>query len=50
MKKQTLSFVVEQPKHRAHRVLFQINTPFKPKVVQDKTLYRRKPKHSKDQE
>ena len=46
MKKQILSFVVVQPKHRAHRVLFQNNTPFKPKTVQSKVLYNRKPKHS----
>jgi hypothetical protein len=45
MKKQILSFIVEQPKHRAHRVLFQENTPFKPKVVQSKIAYNRKPKH-----
>jgi hypothetical protein len=49
MKKQILSFVVEQPKHRAHRVLFQNNTPFKPKTVQSKVLYNRKPKHSKQE-
>ncbi len=34
MKKEILSFTVKEPKHRAHRVLFQCNTPFKPKVVQ----------------
>lgn len=47
MKKQILSFTVEQPKHRAHKMLFQNNTPFKPKVVQSKLLYNRKPKHPK---
>jgi hypothetical protein len=45
MKKELLSFKIEQPKHRVHRVLFDENTPFKPKVVQSKTQYRRKNKH-----
>lgn len=49
MKNKILSFKIEQPKHRAHRVLFQENTPFKPKVVQSKTLYNRKPKHKGNQ-
>ena len=49
MKKQILSFTVEQPKHRAHLVLFKNNTPFKPKIVQSKVLYKRKPKHSKQE-
>jgi len=48
MKKSVLSFVVAQPKHRAHRVLFDANTPFKPKIVQDKTIYKRKVKHKKE--
>jgi len=43
--KKVISFTVEQPKHRAHRVLFCENTPFKPKVVQSKVQYRRKDKH-----
>ncbi len=30
---------------RAHRMLFQANSPFKPKVVQRKDLYQRRPKH-----
>jgi hypothetical protein len=50
MKKQIISFTIAQPKTRAHRVLFQNNTPFKPKVVEDKTLYKRKPKHRKSEE
>lgn len=45
MKQEILSFKIEQPKHRAHRVLFQNNTPFKPKVVESKTSYKRQPKH-----
>jgi len=48
MKKELLKFTVEQPKHRAHRVLFCENTPFKPKVVKSKkNEYRRNEKHRK---
>ena len=32
-------------KTRAHLVLFCKDTPFKPKVVQSKKTYNRKPKH-----
>lgn len=49
MKNKTLSFKIEMPKHRVHRVLFQDNTPFKPKVVQSKIAYNRKPKHKGNQ-
>ena len=45
MKRKTISFTIEQPKHRAHKVLFCSNTPFKPKVVDSKQRYRRKGKH-----
>jgi hypothetical protein len=46
MKRQILSFKIEPMKHRAHRVLFDDNTPFKPKVVQSKKgEYVRKQKH-----
>jgi len=34
-----------QHKTRAHLVLFQKDTPFKPKVVKSKKAYNRKPKH-----
>ena len=48
MKRKILSFTIERPKHRAHRVLFFSNTPFKPKVVQaKKSMYIRKSKHPK---
>lgn len=33
------------PKHRAHIVLFQKDTPFKPKVVKSKKAYKRHDKH-----
>ena len=45
MKKEIISFIVKEPKRRVHRVLFQNNTPFKPKVVDSKIQYRRKDKH-----
>lgn len=45
MKREILSFKLEPMKHRAHRVLFDDNTPFKPKVVKSKVQYRRKEKH-----
>ena len=51
MKKEILSFKIEQPKHRAHRVLFMDDTPFKPKVVKSKkNSYNRKPKHRNQNE
>jgi hypothetical protein len=45
MKREILSFTVKEPKRRVHRVLFQNDTPFKPKVVESKVQYRRKDKH-----
>lgn len=45
MKKTTLQFKTAQPKHRAHRPLFEEDSPFKPKVVKRKDLYKRKPKY-----
>lgn len=48
MKREIISFKIDKPKHRAHRVLFDENTPFKPKVVKSKIQYQRKPKHRKD--
>ena len=45
MKTRTIRISIEQPKHRAHRVLFQEGTPFRMKVVRDKTQYTRKTKH-----
>lgn len=44
MSKQTISFKVPQLKQRAHYVLFAENTPFKPKRVERKDGYKRKPK------
>jgi hypothetical protein len=44
MKRETLTFLTT-PKHRAHRVLFDTDTPFTPKVVKSKKLFKRQPKH-----
>lgn len=44
MKKETIHFTFARPKNRAHFVLFG-DTPFKPKKVELKTGYKRKPKH-----
>ena len=35
----------QNPNPRAHIMLFQQNTPFRPKRVESKVQYRRKPKH-----
>lgn len=44
MRKQIVSFTVPVIKHRAHRMLFEENSPFKPKKVERKDGYKRKPK------
>jgi len=46
MKRETLTFLIT-PKTRAHRVLFDTDTPFTPKVVKSKKLFKRQPKHKK---
>jgi hypothetical protein len=45
MKREIISFKVEQPKRRMHQVLFAEDSPFKPKRVERKDGYRRKAKH-----
>lgn len=41
-----ISFKVPKLKHRAHKVLFDNDLPFQPKVVHPKkSQYNRKPKH-----
>jgi hypothetical protein len=45
MERKIVKFKVPAVKHRAHYVLFADDSPFKPKVVQCKNQYRRKPKH-----
>jgi len=44
MNKQVITFKLPRTKHRAHRVLFEEDTPFMPKKVERKDLYKRKPK------
>ena len=46
MKREVISFTT-QVKPRAHRVLFDNDLPFKPKVVKSKMLYKRQQKHKK---
>jgi len=46
MKKEVIQFQAGRPKTRAHHVLYG-DTPFKPKIVENKTRYKRKPKHPK---
>ena len=41
----TLSFVIEQPRQRRHRELFDRDLPFRNRVERPKTDYRRRPKH-----
>jgi len=49
MKKDYLSFKISQPKHRAHRMLFDEDLPFKHRVENPKKgQYKRKPKHKKE--
>jgi hypothetical protein len=36
-----------KPRTRAHRVLFERDSPFKPKVVESKLRYKRREKHQK---
>jgi hypothetical protein len=45
--KQDLIIVVQKqhPNPRVHNLLFSSNTPFKPKVVQNRTRYQRHNKH-----
>ena len=49
MKKELLSFTIEQPKQRHHKMLFCEGTPFMPKIEKcKKKTYSRKQKHRKD--
>ena len=48
MKKTTpICFEMPRPRTRAHMVLFAAGTPFKPKRVENKKAYSRRPKHEK---
>jgi stalled ribosome alternative rescue factor ArfA len=49
MKREILSFRIEPMKHRAHKVLFDEDLPFKNKVEKPKKgQYLRRPKHRKN--
>jgi hypothetical protein len=45
MKKEIIQFKVPKQKTRAHYVLFSEDSPFKPKRVERKDVYKRNPKH-----
>jgi hypothetical protein len=36
-------------KHRAHRVLFESNSPFRGRTVENKRQFKRQPKHRKQE-
>jgi stalled ribosome alternative rescue factor ArfA len=41
----TIHFTIQAPKERRHRALFDGDLPFRGRVEQPKTVYKRKPKH-----
>lgn len=47
MKKDVLVVKLDRPKTRMHSVLFNKDTPYKPKKIASKKTYTRKSKHSK---
>jgi hypothetical protein len=46
-KMKTLSFVIDAPRQRRHRELFDRDLPFRARVERPKTDYQRRPKHAK---
>ena len=40
-----IHFVLQAPKERRHRALFNDDLPFRGRVEKPKTVYRRQPKH-----
>jgi len=40
-----IHFTIQAPKERRHRALFDADLPFRGRVEQPKTVYKRKPKH-----
>jgi stalled ribosome alternative rescue factor ArfA len=40
-----IHFTIQAPKERRHRALFDEDLPFRGRVEQPKTAYKRKPKH-----
>lgn len=47
MKIQIQSHKFQRPNSRAHFILFSEESPYKPKVVKRKDVYKRKAKHKK---
>lgn len=45
MTREKITFKVPQVKQRMHRMLFDDDSPFRPKVVNRKDTYERRPKH-----
>jgi stalled ribosome alternative rescue factor ArfA len=40
-----ISFTLQAPRQRRHQALFDSDLPFRGRVEQPKTVYKRKPKH-----
>ena len=40
-----VSFVLQPPRQRRHQALFDQDLPFRGRVEQPKTVYKRRPKH-----
>lgn len=45
-----IHFTIQAPKERRHQALFDNNLPFRGRVEQPKTVYKRKPKHKNREE
>lgn len=45
MKRETVTLTIQRPRTRAHRVLFQADLPFSPKVERNRKQYQRQAKH-----
>lgn len=45
MKRETITLTIQRPRTRAHRVLFQADLPFSPKVERNRRQYQRRAKH-----
>jgi stalled ribosome alternative rescue factor ArfA len=45
-----ISFVLQPLRQRRHQALFDSDLPFRGRVEQPKTVYKRKPKHKKQEQ
>jgi stalled ribosome alternative rescue factor ArfA len=45
-----ISFVLQPPRQRRHQALFDSDLPFRGRVEQPKTVYKRQPKHRKTEQ